>query len=153
MQKVDGIGGVFFRARDPAALSQWYAQHLGVDPVTQEGPWQQAGGPTVFAPFPEDTDYFSRAGQAFMLNFRVNDLAAMIAQLEHAGIEVETNPEWDSPEVGRGQPGGALAAGRGGMTAADLHRIPLCTAKALKTGWYFFTSRVVASIRPRDTWD
>ncbi|MFZ5961337.1 VOC family protein [Thalassococcus sp. BH17M4-6] len=101
MQKVNGFGGVFFRAKDPAALTQWYAQHLGVDPVTDTGPWQQAAGPTVFAPFPEDTDYFSRDSQAFMLNFRVADLDAMAAQLEAAGIEVDRRAEWDMPEVGR----------------------------------------------------
>ncbi|WP_146587403.1 VOC family protein [Puniceibacterium confluentis] len=100
MQKVTGIGGVFFRARDPVALSQWYAQHLGVDPVT-DVPWQQQAGATVFAPFPEDTDYFSHSDQRFMLNFRVSDLPAMIAQLERAGISVETRAEWNSPAVGR----------------------------------------------------
>lgn len=100
MQKVDGIGGVFFRAKDPDALSRWYAQHLGVDPVTNTGPWQQAGGQTVFAPFPEDTDYFGRPTQSFMLNFRVADLSAMIAQLRDAGIAVETRAEWDTPGVG-----------------------------------------------------
>ncbi|SMC73144.1 MULTISPECIES: VOC family protein [Primorskyibacter] len=100
MHKVNGIGGVFFRAKDPAALSQWYSQHLGVDPVT-DAPWQQREGYTVFAPFPADTDYFSRSGQQWMLNYRVDDLEGMIAQLKRAGIEVETRDEWNSPEVGQ----------------------------------------------------
>ncbi|KMK67850.1 VOC family protein [Puniceibacterium sp. IMCC21224] len=101
MHKVNGIGGVFFRARDPAALTQWYAQHLGVDPVTQAGPWCQDGGMTVFAPFPMDTDYFDRPEQQWMLNFRVDDLPGMIAQLQAAGIAVETRAEWNNPQVGQ----------------------------------------------------
>lgn len=99
MQKVNGIGGVFFRARDPQALSAWYEEHLGVnyyDPV----PWRQSEGYTVFAPFAQDTEYFGRAEQQWMINFRVDDLQAMMAQLQAAGIEVRTNPDWDS-EVGK----------------------------------------------------
>jgi len=90
MAKVEGIGGVFFRARDPAALAEWYQRHLGVDPVPtsyDSMPWTTAEGITVFAPFPADTDYFP-ADRAFMLNFRVGDLAAMVAELRAAGIEV-----------------------------------------------------------------
>ena len=100
MAQVTGIGGVFFRARDPEALAAWYRQHLGIggpDPA----PWQQAAGPTVFAPFPQETGYFGRAEQQWMLNLRVSDLDALMAQLRAAGIEVETRAEWDMPEVGR----------------------------------------------------
>lgn len=99
MEKVTGIGGVFFRARDPKALMEWYDRHLGVTPPTAT-PWQQEAGFTVLAPFPEDTDYFGRPEQGWMINFRVRDLAAMIAQLEAAGIAVETRAEWDSA-IGR----------------------------------------------------
>lgn len=98
MEKVDGIGGFFFRSKDPEKLARWYHEHLGVDPV--ETVWQQQAGPTVFAPFVEDTDYFGSREQQWMINFRVKDLTAMIAQLEAAGIEVETRAEWDS-EIGR----------------------------------------------------
>ena len=98
MERVTGIGGVFFRARDPEALRRWYAEHLGVDLAA--GAWQQQAGPTVFAPFEQDTDYFGRAAQQWMINFRVADLDAMIAQLEAGGIAVETREDWDS-EVGR----------------------------------------------------
>ena len=98
MERVTGIGGVFFRAKDPEALSAWYTTHLGVD--MSAGAWQQEAGYTVFAPFPQDTDYFGKDSQAFMLNFRVNDLQAMMAQLRDAGIEVLTDPAWDMPEVG-----------------------------------------------------
>ncbi|MEO1549293.1 MAG: VOC family protein [Pseudomonadota bacterium] len=99
MERVTGIGGVFFRASDPEALSAWYTTHLGVD--MSAGAWAQAAGYTVFAPFPADTDYFGSKTQAFMLNFRVDDLDAMMAQLRSAGIEVITDPAWDMPQVGR----------------------------------------------------
>ena len=97
MARVTGLGGVFFRAKDPEGLARWYARHLAVEsnPV-----WMQAAGPTVFAPFPEDTDYFDRPEQAFMLNFRVSDLDEMIAALQADGIDVVTKPEWNS-EAGR----------------------------------------------------
>ncbi len=100
MHKVKGIGGFFFRARDPQALATWYATHLGVE--GEDGaPWQQAAGYTVFAPFPADTEYFGRSEQGWMLNFRVDDLDAMLGQLEDAGITTEQRAEWDMPEVGR----------------------------------------------------
>lgn len=95
-ERVTGIGGTFFRARDPVGLAKWYAETLGID----EGFWQQSAGPTVFKPFRADTDYFGRAEQQWMINFRVGDLDALIAQLEVAGIAVETRDEWDS-EAGR----------------------------------------------------
>ena len=63
MERVTGLGGVFFRARDPRALGRWYAQHLGVTPVPDDyaaQPWQQTADPTLFAPFPQDSDYFGR---------------------------------------------------------------------------------------------
>lgn len=99
MAGVTGIGGVFFRARDPEALAAWYDSHLGIG--WQGGaPWRQEAGPTVFAPFPEHSDYFP-AERQWMLNLRVNDLAGLIARLQIAGIHVETRPgEWDS-EAGR----------------------------------------------------
>ena len=99
MQKVLGIGGVFFRADAPAELRAWYQQHLGVDDFMSQV-WVQQAGETVFAPFARDTDYFGARSQAWMINFRVADLALMIAQLQSAGIDVETKPEWDS-EIGK----------------------------------------------------
>lgn len=96
MEKVTGIGGVFFRARDPEALGRWYSTHLGVTPTPanyEEPPWRQEAGPTVFAPFPAATDYFGRQEQAWMVNFRVRDLAAMADQLTAAGIAVAIDPE------------------------------------------------------------
>jgi predicted enzyme related to lactoylglutathione lyase len=96
MERVTGIGGLFFRASDPTALARWYQDHLGVALVPgsyDEPPWRQEAGPTVFAPFPRDTDYFGRPGQPWMVNFRVRELAAMVAQLEAAGIPVTVDPE------------------------------------------------------------
>jgi predicted enzyme related to lactoylglutathione lyase len=93
---VTGIGGLFFRARDPAALAQWYRDHLGVTMVPsnyEEPPWQQQAGPTAFAPFPETTDYFGDSGKAWMVNFRVASLDAMMAQLRAAGIAVELDAQ------------------------------------------------------------
>ena len=96
---VTGIGGVFFRAKDPDALLQWYKDHLGVTMVGYE-PWQQAAGPTVFMPFKGDTSYWP-AGKQWMMNFRVDDLDATLAKLRQAGVEVTRDPAADSPETGR----------------------------------------------------
>lgn len=96
MEKVTGIGGLFFRAQDPAALARWYEEHLGIDPVPSDydhPPWQQQAGPTVFAPFQEDTEYFGNRKNMWMVNFRVRDLDAMVIQLRSAGIDVEVDPE------------------------------------------------------------
>ena len=92
MEKVSGIGGFFFRARDPASLGQWYLDHLGVALIPSsydESPWRQEAGPTAFAPFPETTEYFGEAGKVWMINFRVRNLDAMVEQLRTVGISVE----------------------------------------------------------------
>ena len=95
MEKVTGIGGFFFRAKDPKALGLWYQQHLGVSLIPtslKESPWQQEAGPTAFAPFPETSKYFGDAQKVWMLNFRVRDLDKMAAQLRAAGIEIKIYP-------------------------------------------------------------
>lgn len=102
MEKVTGIGGFFFRAQDTKALAAWYRDMLGVNLVPEgpdDAPWMQEAGPTVFAPFSADTDYFGRDDQAFMLNFRVNDLDAMLAQLREADIDISREEEMEG--VGR----------------------------------------------------
>ena len=94
-EKVTGIGGFFFRAKDPKALASWYQQHLGISPLpSSEGDpvWEQEAGPTAFAPFPETTKYFGDAQKVWMLNFRVRDLDKMAAQLRTAGIEIKIYP-------------------------------------------------------------
>src|SRR4029450_7141761 len=95
MDRGTGIGAMFFRARAPDALARWYAEHLGIDNQLKgfDTIWWQERGPTVFAPFPADTDYFGRPEQAWMLNLRVRDLDAMVAQLRAAGVEVTPDPQ------------------------------------------------------------
>jgi predicted enzyme related to lactoylglutathione lyase len=95
-EKVAGIGGFFFRAHDPAALSQWYLQHLGIDltPTKIDSPvWTQEAGQTVFSPFPETTHYFGDPQKMWMLNFRVHNLDKLVAQLRAAGIEVKVDSQ------------------------------------------------------------
>jgi len=88
MEQVTGIGGVFFRSGDPEGLAAWYEQHLGVNSgLAGDMTWQQEAGPTVWAPFPQDSDYFGRPEQQVMVNFRVRNLDAMLAQLHEAGID------------------------------------------------------------------
>jgi glyoxylase I family protein len=102
MEKVAGIGGLFFRAHDPKALGNWYQQHLGIalTPTSEGGTvWQQEAGPTAFSPFPETTKYFGNPNKIWMVNFRVHDLDKMVAQLRTAGIEVK-DPE-SYPNIGR----------------------------------------------------
>jgi predicted enzyme related to lactoylglutathione lyase len=96
MEKVAGIGGLFFRARDPGALGRWYQEHLGVTltPTSYDAlPWRQEPGPTAFSPFPEATDYFGNSKQMWMVNFRVRDLDAMTSQLRAAGIAIEVDAQ------------------------------------------------------------
>jgi glyoxylase I family protein len=103
MEKVTGIGGFFFRAKDPKALALWYQQHLGVSPVptsSEDSPWQQEAGPTAFAPFKETSSYFGDPNKVWMVNFRVRDLNKMAAQLQAAGIEVKIDPQSDPNGLG-----------------------------------------------------
>src|SRR5436309_16047405 len=96
MQHVTGIGGLFFRSKEPAALAQWYKTHLGIELVPgdySQKSWSQEAGPTVFAPFPLDTDYFGRADKQWMINLRVRNLDAFVEQLRTAKIEIAVDPE------------------------------------------------------------
>jgi predicted enzyme related to lactoylglutathione lyase len=101
-----GMGGFFWRARDPAALKAWYREHLNVGAGCGEGEgasewfWAPQPGPMVFEPFAADTDYFA-ADKSFMLNLRVSDLDTLCETLNAAGIAIETRAEWDTPETGR----------------------------------------------------
>lgn len=97
MERVNGVGGVFLRADDTSGLRRWYADVLGVVD-TPDGVWHQQAGPTVFASFPRDSDYFPPS-QSVMLNFRVADLDAMVRQLRDAGVVVLG--EADEDAVGR----------------------------------------------------
>jgi predicted enzyme related to lactoylglutathione lyase len=88
MERVLGIGGYFLRTEDPAALGAWYRNCLGLD-ADANGLWRPDAGPTVFATFESGTDYFGSRAQQTMLNFRVRDLDAMLAQLRAQGADVE----------------------------------------------------------------
>ncbi|MFD9480456.1 MULTISPECIES: VOC family protein [Streptomyces] len=99
MERVLGIGGYFMRAADPEALGAWYRDCLGLD-ADEHGLWQQGAGPTVFAPFESETDYFGSRTQQTMLNFRVRDLDAMLAQLRAKGADVDEDTQ-DMEGVGR----------------------------------------------------
>ncbi len=100
MQRVRGIGGIFFKARDPKALSQWYQANLGIE-VSEWGgavfKWSEhdANGTaqTVWNPFKADTTYFAPGTASFMINYRVDDLDAMLAQLRAAGAQVDEKVE------------------------------------------------------------
>ena len=96
MERATGIGGFFFRSKDPKALAAWYDKNFGISPVpTDYGgkAWQQEPGTTVFAPFTHDTKYFGDMRLQWMINFRVRDLDKMAAQLRANGTAVEIDPE------------------------------------------------------------
>jgi predicted enzyme related to lactoylglutathione lyase len=106
MAKVIGIGGVFFRSGDPKQLTAWYATHLG---LPAEGghvalPWRHHDDPTkegmtVWSTFPKDTKYFGPTQPAFMVNYIVDDLDGLLAQLRAAGVAVDEKV--DDTEYGR----------------------------------------------------
>ena len=104
MEKVTGIGGVFFKSKDRKALMEWYGQHLGLEPDGEWGKffgWREADQPevlggTVWSAFPDNTQYFGSGPQSWMINYRVENLDAMLVQLRTAGIEVD-GPQ-DTPE-------------------------------------------------------
>lgn len=91
MARITGIGGVFFRSADPAATVAWYRTHLGIEPEDDFPAatiaWS-GGEQTVWAPFDMDTDYFGPGGQAFMVNYRVDNLDGILDRLRAGGVEV-----------------------------------------------------------------
>ena len=105
---VVGMGGYFFRAKDPEGLKTWYRETLGVgagcgtggNGEANEWFWYPEPGAMVFEPFKDTTDYFA-ADKQVMLNFRVSDLDGLLEQLNALGIAIVTKDEWDTPETGR----------------------------------------------------
>jgi predicted enzyme related to lactoylglutathione lyase len=101
MKRVTGIGGVFFKSKDPKALAAWYRAHLGVAVEDWGGAvfhWRspenpEGAGTTVWNPFPQDTTYFEPGGSGFMINYRVADLHALLAVLREEGVAVLENVE------------------------------------------------------------
>lgn len=94
MAKAVGVGGVFLKASNPEKLSAWYAEHLGI-PIQDGGSMAFDGpdslGMTVFAHFPESTKYFGEGSQQAMLNFRVDDLDALLTQLAAANVRIDSD--------------------------------------------------------------
>jgi len=95
MKRVTGIGGIFFKAKNPKALGEWYRNHLGLNVEDWGGAtfrWSddpsEGNGTTVWNPFKEDTDYFKPSSAPFMINFRVADLQSLLAALRAEGCEV-----------------------------------------------------------------
>lgn len=108
MKRVTGIGGIFFKAKDPKGLQDWYGEHLGIKPLPHspwggddKSPlfeWRNADNPekkgySVFATFPADTEYFGSGPATHMFNFRVDDLDAVLDQLRQEGVKVEDKVE------------------------------------------------------------
>ena len=106
MARVTGIGGVFLRSKDSKALAKWYAEHLGIQLSDFNGTafqWSDevpAGtGMTAWSAFPQDTQYFGEGQQAAMINYRVDDLDALLTQLAAAGVWID--PKRDDQPYGR----------------------------------------------------
>ena len=109
-QKATGIGGVFFRAKNPAKLGAWYRQHLGL-PVDEQWNgcqfhWRDHKNPkktgsTVWSPHKADTDYFGDRKQGHMINYRVADLKKMLAQLKKAGVWIDPKSQTQDSEYGK----------------------------------------------------
>ncbi len=101
MARVTGIGGIFLRAQDPKALREWYAKHLGIEvhPVhgTASMLWSDelppGTGLTAWALFPADTKHFGDAGKTAMVNYRVDDLDGLLAQLHEKGVALDSTRE------------------------------------------------------------
>lgn len=102
---VSGIGGIFFKSRDPQKLAEWYSEHLGIDltpetnapgaPPNHGFEWREKNdtaktGTTVWAIFPQTTKYFGAGPQPFMINYRVDDLDPLLAQLRATGVSVDS---------------------------------------------------------------
>jgi len=101
MQRVTGIGGIFFKSKDPKVLRTWYDKHLGVSPLPDGEVifrWREVDRPeetgyTAWSIFPQNTRYLDPSTASFMINYRVADLHALLAQLRAEGIEVDEKTE------------------------------------------------------------
>jgi len=103
MARVTGVGGVFIRSKDPKALAAWYAQHLGLVLDDYGGAslsWKDevppGSGVTAWNAFPKDTPYFGEGEQAVMINYRVDDLDALLEQLSAAGVWIDPKRQDES---------------------------------------------------------
>jgi catechol 2,3-dioxygenase-like lactoylglutathione lyase family enzyme len=97
MKRVTGIGGIFFKAKDPEALGAWYKDYLGIDVQAWGGAafeWRtpdnpEGAGTTIWSLFPADTEHFAPSAAPFMVNYRVADLHRLLAVLRSEGVRVE----------------------------------------------------------------
>ena len=95
MKKVTGIGGIFFKCADPKKMNEWYEKHLGI-PVADWGAmfqWRELDNPektgyTVWSAFPADTNYFDPSKKDFMINYRVENIEALVEELKNAGVTI-----------------------------------------------------------------
>ncbi len=99
MKKVTGLGGIFFKTPDPDKLKDWYRQHLGIEsePWGFSFLWRDLENPdqrgyTVWSPFPKTTDYFAPSEESLMINYRVADIEALLAELRKEGVHVVDGP-------------------------------------------------------------
>jgi len=107
MKRVTGIGGIFFKAKDPVALREWYSQHLGIRVEEWGGTafrWASPGNPngtgtTVWSVFEDSSTYFAPSGAPFMVNYRVEDLHAVLEALRAEGCAVDDKV--DESEFGK----------------------------------------------------
>ena len=107
MKRVTGIGGIFFKAKDQKKLSEWYEKHLGLKPDPGAGVllrWREMDNPgrvgmTVWSLFKDDTKYFDPSRAPFMINYRVDDLDALLEALRAEGVEID--PKRENYEYGR----------------------------------------------------
>ncbi|GAB3647735.1 VOC family protein [Echinicola sediminis] len=95
MKKVTGIGGIFFKCKNPDQMKEWYAQNLGLN-TDQYGTtfeWRQSDEPdkkgfSQWSPFSDNTTYFQPSEKEFMVNYRVENLEALVIQLKRDGVEI-----------------------------------------------------------------
>ena len=104
--RVTGLGGIFFKAKDPKAMAEWYGRHLGMDIENsmvlfswRGGKEGKVEGHTVWSIFPGDTKYFGEDGASFMINYRVKDLDLVLAALRKEGVKIV--PKVEDSEYGR----------------------------------------------------
>ncbi len=95
MKKVTGVGGIFFKSDDPKKVTEWYAKHLGLDTNPYgatfnwfEGKKDKKVAQTQWTPFSNTTDYFEPSKKDFMINYRVHDLEALVAELKKEDVQV-----------------------------------------------------------------
>lgn len=100
MKRVTGIGGVFFKTKDPQKVNNWYKQHLGINVGEYGATFQwlekddpEKPGTTAWSTFPDSTKYFRPSHKDFMINYRVENLAELLKELQKEGVEIVGEPE------------------------------------------------------------